>query len=132
MLVEELYRMAGYYKTCIIVVLHLAPSVYKLRSHLGSEIQRKATGILCIEKNESTGNSVLKAIKVREGNPMNVPNLQFAWDEAYGYHVLVESYPTAKNEKISYVDLVNELFDHKNVLSYADICDFLQKKLQFQ
>ncbi len=51
-LIEELHRMAGIYQTCIACVLHLIPSGVKLRGHLGSELQRKAAGILCIEKSD--------------------------------------------------------------------------------
>ncbi len=40
--VEELYRLAGIYNTCIICVLHYVPNGFKLRGHLGSELQRKA------------------------------------------------------------------------------------------
>ena len=49
-IVDELYRLAGIYNTCIICVLHFVPNGIKLRGHIGSELQRKAAGILSIEK----------------------------------------------------------------------------------
>ena len=52
-LVDELFRLAAIYNCCIVVVLHLSPSGYKLRGHLGSEIQRKAAGIISIEKDQN-------------------------------------------------------------------------------
>jgi hypothetical protein len=47
--IDELYRLAGIYKTCIVCVLHFIPNGMKLRGHLGSELQRKAAAILSIE-----------------------------------------------------------------------------------
>ena len=89
-LIDELFRLAGIYKTVIICVLHLSPSGYKLRGHLGSEIQRKAAGILSIEKDDDKVNSVIKALKVRDGSPLDVPQLIIGWDEALKFHVLME------------------------------------------
>lgn len=49
-IVDEVYRLAGIYKTCIICVLHFVPNGIKLRGHIGSELQRKAAAILSIER----------------------------------------------------------------------------------
>lgn len=57
----------------------MAPTGNKLRGHLGSEVQRKAAGIISIEKDKETGNSVIRALKVRKGNPFNIPEVQFGW-----------------------------------------------------
>ena len=51
-LIDELHRLAGIYNTCIVCVLHLVPSGMKIRGHLGSEVSRRAAGILSIDKNE--------------------------------------------------------------------------------
>ena len=56
--VDELYRLAGFYRTCIICVLHFVPNGVKLRGHIGSELQRKAAGILSIEKDTNPAYSV--------------------------------------------------------------------------
>ena len=48
-IVDELYRLAGIYNTCIICVLHFVPNGIKLRGHIGSELQRKSAAILSIE-----------------------------------------------------------------------------------
>lgn len=57
--VEELYRLAGIYNTCIVTVLHFIPNELKLRGHLGSELQRKAAAILSIEKDNDPAVSVV-------------------------------------------------------------------------
>lgn len=82
--IDELYRLAGIYNTCILCVLHFVPNGLKLRGHLGSELQRKAATILSIEKDEEPTQSVVKALKVRDGSPLDVPLMLFAWDKAAG------------------------------------------------
>lgn len=72
-IVDELYRLAGIYQTCIVCVLHFIPNGLKLRGHLGSELQRKSAGILSIEKDDQPGVSVVKVLKVRDGSPLDVP-----------------------------------------------------------
>lgn len=61
--VEELYRLAGIYNTCIVTILHFIPSGLKLRGHLGSELQRKAAAILSIEKDADPAVSVSKGFE---------------------------------------------------------------------
>ena len=65
--VDELYRLAGIYQTCLVCVLHYVPNGLKLRGHLGSELQRKSSAILSIELDNDMMTSVVKALKVREG-----------------------------------------------------------------
>ena len=85
--VDELYRLAGIYNTCIICVLHFVPNGIKLRGHIGSELQRKAAGILSIEKDDNPEYSVVKALKVRDGSPLDVPIMLFGWDKEADMHV---------------------------------------------
>lgn len=59
--VDELYRLAGIYKTCIVCVVHFVPNGIKLRGYIGSELQRKAAAILSIEKDDNPAYSVVKA-----------------------------------------------------------------------
>lgn len=79
--VDELYRMAGFYHCCIICVLHFLPNGTKLRGHIGSELQRKAAGILSVEKENDQDYSVIKAIKVRDGSPLDIPMMLMGWDK---------------------------------------------------
>ena len=87
----------GIYNTCIVTILHFIPSGLKLRGHLGSELQRKAAAILSIEKDTDPSVSVVKALKVRDGSPLDVPIMQFAWDKDAGMHVYLGEKP--KEEK---------------------------------
>lgn len=115
-LVEELFRMAAIYNTVIICVLHLAPSGMKLRGHLGSEVQRKAAGILLIEKDDNNNCSVVKALKVRDGSPLDVPMMQFGWSKTEGRHVFMgekskEDSDTRKTNELK--DVAIEIFKNK-------------------
>jgi hypothetical protein len=85
-IVDELYRLAGIYRTCIVCVLHYVPNGLKLRGHLGSELQRKAAAILSNELDTNPSVSVVKALKVRDGSPLDVPLMQFSWDKETGMH----------------------------------------------
>lgn len=80
-LVEDIYRLARIFHTCVICVVHFVPNGLKLRGHLGSELTRKASAILSIEKDQTGVYSVMKALKVREGSPTEVPQLMYAWDK---------------------------------------------------
>ena len=83
-LIDEIYRLAGIYRTCIAAVVHFVPNGLKLRGHLGSELQRKSAAILSIEKDENPEVSVVKALKVRDGSPLDIPLMQFRWDKQAG------------------------------------------------
>lgn len=98
-LVEELYRMAAIYKTCIIGVLHFVPSGIKLRGHIGSEMQRKSSGILAIEKDTDPTISVVKALKVRSGSPLDIPLIQFSWNKAKKMHSYIGEKSKEDKEK---------------------------------
>ena len=104
--VEELYRLAGIYNTCIVTILHFIPSGLKLRGHLGSELQRKAAAILSIEKDTDPSVSVVKALKVRDGSPLDVPIMQFAWDKDVRMHVYLGEKPKEEKEKRKEDELV--------------------------
>mgnify|MGYP007086180053 FL=1 len=53
-------------------MLHFVPNGVKLRGHIGSELQRKVAGILSIENDDNPELSVVKALKVRDGSPLDV------------------------------------------------------------
>lgn len=131
-LIEELHRMAGIYQTCILCVLHLVPSGVKLRGHLGSELQRKSAGILCIEKEESTDVSCVRALKVRSGSPLDVPLIQFAWDKEKGYHAYLgeKSKDFKLQRKIDdLTELAKELFQSSDRIAYADLKHHLSETM---
>lgn len=106
-LIEELFRLAAIYNTVIICVLHLTPSGMKLRGHLGSEVQRKAAGILLVEKDDDTHCGGVKALKVRDGSPLNVPMVQFGWSKQEGRHIFMGE----KSKDDSHQRKLQELID---------------------
>ena len=132
-LIEDLHRMAGIYKTCIICVLHMVPSGIKLRGHLGSELQRKSAGILSIEKDADTDVSYIKALKVRSGSPLDVPLLQFAWDKEKHHHVFIGEKSKEDKNKRKIEDLkalAEELFAAKSAYTYTDLVHEIEAAME--
>ena len=127
--VEELYRLTGIYNTCIVTILHFIPSGLKLRGHLGSELQRKAAAILLIEKDTDPSVSVVKALKVRDGSPLDVPIMQFAWDKDVRMHVYLGEKPKEEKEKRKEDELVavaRDIFGRQDFITYVDLAEQIQ------
>ena len=134
-IVDELYRLAGIYNTCLICVLHFVPSGIKLRGHIGSELQRKAAGILSIEKDDHPEYSVVKALKVRDGSPLDVPMMLFGWDKALDMHVYRGEKSKEEKDRRKSSELlavVRELFRTTNLLSYQELCEVLMRELEIK
>jgi energy-coupling factor transporter ATP-binding protein EcfA2 len=134
-LIEELFRMAAIYNTCILCVVHMAPSGMKLRGHLGSEVQRKAAGILLVEKETNTNYSVVKALKVRDGSPLDVPLIQFGWDKAQGRHVYLgnKSKEESESRKINELsEVAREIFAKKSTLGYSELLNAVMEALDIK
>jgi len=131
-IIDELYRLAGIYKTCIITVLHFVPNGLKLRGHLGSELQRKAATILSIEKDENPAVSVVKALKVRDGSPLDVPLMQFSWNKEIGMHTYLGEKSREVKEQRKQKELENlsrEVFEKQQFITYIDLCEQIQQML---
>jgi NADH:ubiquinone oxidoreductase subunit E len=127
--IDELYRLAGIYKTCIAGVLHFVPNGLKLRGHLGSELQRKAAAILSIERDDDPLVSVVKALKVRDGSPLDVPLIQFAWDKKAGMHTYIGEKTKEEKEKRKRNELVSvarSIFSKQRYCTYVDLCEQIQ------
>jgi len=134
-LIEELIRIAAIYNTVVICVLHMAPSGMKLRGHLGSEVQRKAAGILLIEKDENTDTSLIKALKVRDGSPLDVPIKEFGWSKEEGRHVFLGEKGPKENAKHKSVDLkalATELYGEKRSMSSKDLTGLISSHMEIQ
>ena len=134
-IVDELYRLAGIYNTCIICVLHFVPNGIKLRGHIGSELQRKAAGILSIEKDENPEFSVVKALKVRDGSPLDVPMTLFGWDKALDMHVYRGEKSKEDKDKRKSNELhavVRSAFCSATRLSYQQLCEILMRELDIK
>ncbi|MDR0505915.1 MAG: toprim domain-containing protein [Dysgonamonadaceae bacterium] len=130
--IDELYRLAGIYKTCIVCVLHFIPNGLKLRGHLGSELQRKAAAILSIEKDENPQISVVKALKVRDGSPLDVPLVQFAWNKDLEMHAYIGEKPKEEKEKRKETELTGvakTIFSKQRHCTYIDLCEQIQTLL---
>mgnify|MGYP002570860305 FL=1 len=131
--VEELYRLAGIYKTCIVTVLHFIPNGLKLRGHLESELQRKAAAILSIEKDSDPAISVVKALKVRDGSPLDVPIMQFSWDKEKAMHVYLGEKPKEEKDKRKEDELVavaKEVFSRRRFVTYVELAEEIQSILE--
>ena len=134
-IVDELYRLAGIYNTCIICVLHFVPNGIKLRGHIGSELQRKAAGILSIEKDDNPEYSVVKALKVRDGSPLDVPMMLFGWDKAEDMHVYRGEKSKEDKEKRKtdeLIGVVKEAFRSSLKLSYQELCEILMREMEIK
>lgn len=132
-LIDELYRLAGIYNTCIVAVLHFIPQGMKLRGHLGSELHRKAASILSIENdNYKPGISVAKAIKVRDGSPLDVPIIEFGWNKDLGMHTYIGEKTKKEKEdrKLNELKtLARLIFSFQSHLSYTDLSVQIQKSM---
>ena len=134
-IIDELYRLAGIYNTCIICVLHFVPNGIKLRGHIGSELQRKAAGILSIEKDDNPEYSVVKALKVRDGSPLDVPMMLFGWDKAEDMHVYRGEKSKEDKEKRKTDELiavVKEAFRNSFKLTYQELCEVLMREMEIK
>lgn len=134
-IVDELYRLAGIYNTCIICVLHFVPNGIKLRGHIGSELQRKSAGILSIEKDDNPEYSVVKALKVRDGSPLDVPMMLFGWDKAEDMHVYRGEKSKEDKEKRKTDELIaviKEAFRNSFKLTYQELCEVLMREMEIK
>ena len=134
-IVDELYRLAGIYNTCIICVLHFVPNGIKLRGHIGSELQRKAAGILSIEKDDNPEYSVVKALKVRDGSPLDVPMMLFGWDKTEDMHVYRGEKSKEDKEKRKtdeLIGVIREAFRSSLKLSYQELCEVLIREMEIK
>ena len=132
-LIDEIYRLAGIYHTCIAAVVHFVPNGLKLRGHLGSELQRKSAAILSIEKDENPEISVVKALKVRDGSPLDIPLMQFRWDRQAGMPVYVGEKPRAEKEKRKekeLAEMAREAFTRQEKYGYIEQCELIQEMLE--
>jgi len=86
-LIEELHALAMRYNTVIAGVVHVASVPGKVRGHLGSEFERKASGVIAIEKDVKHKCSVVKVTKLREGSSSDTRTGCFEWGKSEGYHV---------------------------------------------
>ena len=115
--------------------MHFVPNGIKLRGHIGSELQRKAAGILSIETDDNPEYSVVKVIKVRDGSPLDVPMMLFGWDKEADMHVYRGEKSKEDKEKRKTDELiavVKEAFRNKITLSYQELCEVLMREMEIK
>ena len=131
--VDELYRLAGIYHTCILCVLHFVPNGIKLRGHIGSELQRKSAAILSIEKDDNPALSVVKALKVRDGSPLDAPIMLFGWDKERDMHVShgEKSEEERERRKTAELSLIaREVFRERDRLSHDELLRLIMQTVE--
>ena len=133
--IDELYRLAGFYHCCIVCVLHFVPNGVKLRGHIGSELQRKAAGILSIEKDTNPAYSVVKCIKVRDGSPLDIPMMSFGWDKKEDMFVYMgmKSKEDKERQKINDLKSIAQgIFEKVDKLTYGELVKAIVDAMEIQ
>lgn len=131
-LIEELYRLAGMYHTCIVFALHHVPNGLKIRGHIGSETLRKAAGILSVEKDDNPVFSVIKAVKVRDGSALDMPMTLITWSKEAKMFVSAghKSAEYVKNEKIEKLTKAAlNIFKSKDAYTFGVLANLIAKEV---
>lgn len=100
---------------------------------MGSELQRKSAAILSIEKDKNPEISVVKALKVRDGSPLDIPIMQFRWDKQKGMPVYVGEKPRVEKERRKekeLTEMAREAFTRQGKYGYIELCELIQEMLE--
>lgn len=98
-IVRRLHGLAIKYACPIISILHLNPmSESKSRGHLGSQLERKAETVLQLKKTDEGGRDVITILATKTRHQPIPANRtpRFAWDDAAGMHMSIESRAAAR------------------------------------
>jgi hypothetical protein len=82
-IVDYFDKLAQTYNTAIFVIVHTNPGSEKERGHLGSQFQRKSTGILSVKKEGNISYLDPKLMRFTS----ETAKIQFKYDKEKGYHV---------------------------------------------
>jgi hypothetical protein len=130
-LIKYFEELAISFNTAVFIVVHTNPGSNKERGHFGSQLQRKAGGILTI-KNENDI-SVLEAKMLRYAGSGNIEKLIFQYDIDKGYHVgtgiLEKQDPEKirKERKISQAtEIAKEVFGGQVSLTYNEALEKIE------
>lgn len=84
--VRWIMRSASKLNTCFVLVIHENPKVNgqesKLRGHLGSELERKTSAAITIEKDKSNGDHFIRSRFLRKS--ADFEPITFKWDKELG------------------------------------------------
>lgn len=108
------------------------PNGLKLRGHLGSELQRKAATILSVEKEENQQYSVIKTMKLRDGNPLDVPMQQIAWSSERAMFTFIGSKSkedTANERKEKLMQIAQAIYKTGNEgYNHTDLAKLIEEE----
>jgi predicted transcriptional regulator len=102
---------------------------------LGSEVQRKAAGIISIEKDDDPLYSVIKPLKVRAGSPLDVPQYIMAWDNDLKTHITKgekfgNSASVRKQNEL--LEICKDLFSEQDVIPAKDLTQEFMSRMNVQ
>lgn len=72
---------------------------------------------------------VVKALKVSDDSPLDVPLMQFAWDKKEAMHLYVGEKPKEEKEKRKELELVGvtrDIFSRQQFITYIDLSEQIQ------
>ena len=88
--------------------------------------------LLSIEKDENPEVSVVKALKVRDGSPLDIPLMQFRWDKQAGMPVYMGEKPRVEKERRKEKELsemARAAFVTQKKYGYIELCELIQETL---
>jgi hypothetical protein len=77
----------------------------------------------------------VKALKVRDGSPLDVPLIQFGWDKEQGRHIYLgnKSKEESESRKINELsEVAREIFAKKSVLGYSELLNAVMEALDIK
>lgn len=77
-----------------------------------------------VEKDDNNGCNLVKALKVRDGSPLDVPIIRFGWNNVEGRHVYLsemDKADTKANKLKELQTLAGELFAQKTFITSKDL-----------
>ena len=132
---DELYRLVEIYTPALSVYCILSRMGLNSVDILAPNCNARQRGILSIETDDNPEYSVVKAIKVRDGSPLDVPMMLFSWDKEVDMHVYRGEKSKEDKEKRKTDELiavVKEAFRNKITLSYQELCEVLMREMEIK
>lgn len=130
-LVQLFQEIATEYQTPVFVVVHTNPNGDKERGHFGSQLQRKAGGILFVRKDETQSTVEGKLCRYAGIGEIGVHG--FVYDKAKGYHVGIGMAEKQDPEQVRKQRLIQEakkvceaVFGGQKVLSYSQAIEAIE------
>jgi len=128
-IVDYFDKLAQKYNTAIFVIIHTNPGSDKERGHLGSQFQRKSTGILSVKKEGNISYLDPKLMRYTG----DTGKIQFKYDKEKGYHVACNEIEDSEEkraiERLEKVRKVCEsVFSGQTSYMYASATDAIMKQ----